>query len=227
VLARGRHGADDRTLEAGVERDLVPSALLHRLDDVAERHGITLYTALLAAFGMVLATVSGRLDLVVATPLSNRTLRGTPGMLGPAMNVVPLRLMLGGCHAIADVLAQARQVVLGAFEHHDAPYESVPPEPGAGVGGHPASPLRVLFNYFGHKAAGLQFAAVAAQRLPRDSRSSRFDLTLAARRADQALHLSVVYRQALFERDRVRALLAAYRATLARIAEDPKAPWLV
>ena len=63
---------------------------------LARREGATLYMVLLAALDLLLARWSGQEDVVVGTPIANRTRRETEGLIGFFVNTLALRTDLSG-----------------------------------------------------------------------------------------------------------------------------------
>jgi non-ribosomal peptide synthetase component F len=77
-----------------------------------------------------------------------------------------------------------------------------------------------------HSAAeNWEFTGLSAEPLPRHSRTSKFDLLLAAREEqDGSLACSVEYAAALFDEDTVRALAARYTALAGALVRAPREP---
>jgi amino acid adenylation domain-containing protein len=96
------------------------SAALRRL---SERHGVTLFMTLLAAFNVMLRYHSGCDDLVVGTDVANRTRAEVEGLLGFFVNQLVLRADLRGNPTFRELLGRLRQVTLAAYAHQDIPFE--------------------------------------------------------------------------------------------------------
>src|SRR5262249_35007096 len=71
-------------------------ALTAALRTLSQRHGTTPYMTLLAGWAVVLARLSGQNDVVVGTPIANRTRREIEGLIGFFVNTVALRVELSG-----------------------------------------------------------------------------------------------------------------------------------
>jgi amino acid adenylation domain-containing protein len=95
------------------------------LRGVARRENATLFVALLAVFGTLLARYSGQDDIVIGTPFAGRNRTELESMVGYFINPLALRLELSGDPTFTELLARARETTLEAFAHADVPYETV------------------------------------------------------------------------------------------------------
>ena len=106
-------------------------ASMHRLPRVCahwdktggQNRGATLFMTLLAAFGALLSRYSGQSDLVIGTPIANRTRSELEGLIGFFVNTLALRLDLSGDPSFAALLERVRTVATEAYAHQDLPFE--------------------------------------------------------------------------------------------------------
>ena len=103
-----------------VELDEELTAGLKRL---AQRHGTTLFTTLLAAWSVVLSRLSGHDDLVIGTPSANRGRHEIEDLIGFFVNTLALRIDLSGDPSIAELLSRVRATALAAQDNQDLPFE--------------------------------------------------------------------------------------------------------
>jgi amino acid adenylation domain-containing protein/thioester reductase-like protein len=188
------------------------AAALKRL---SERHGTTLFMTTLAAWGALLARLSGQTDLVIGTPMANRTRLEVEELIGFFVNTLALRLDLGGNPSVADLLAAVRSRALEAQEHQDLPFEQVveivnPPRSLA----HP--PLfQVMFIWQNNEGGALSLPGLELAPLRAPWTVSKFDLTLAMREAGDTIIGSLEYATALFDAPTIERYLGYLRALLA------------
>ncbi|WP_261717665.1 non-ribosomal peptide synthetase [Streptomyces sp. FZ201] len=100
---------DDRGLEPVIPRQL--DAVLDpdtagRLRETARRHGLTLNTVLNAAWGLVLASVSGRTDVAFGTTVAGRPseVPDVENVIGMFLNTVPARIAFDPREPALDLL---------------------------------------------------------------------------------------------------------------------------
>jgi amino acid adenylation domain-containing protein len=102
----GGDGRDPRTLEIGLGRDLSD-----RLAARAATLGVTAGTMLQTLWGMLLAKVEGRRDVVFGAVASTRMpdLPGSEAILGPCIGMLPVRVRFSGRESAADLLRAAQR----------------------------------------------------------------------------------------------------------------------
>jgi amino acid adenylation domain-containing protein len=93
---------------------------LHKL---AQRHGSTLFVALLAGYAALLARMSGQDDVVVGTPVRGREQPDLESLMGFFVNALPLRLHATGNQTFKQWITAVHAVVVDAFSYQDVPYE--------------------------------------------------------------------------------------------------------
>jgi amino acid adenylation domain-containing protein len=106
----------------GIELD---EALVAGLKTLGQRHGMTLYMTLLAAWAALLGRLSGQQEVVIATPVANRTRMEFEGLIGFFVNTLALRVDLSGAPTTQELLLRVKRVALDAQQHQDLPFEQV------------------------------------------------------------------------------------------------------
>ncbi|MFP2934950.1 condensation domain-containing protein, partial [Pyxidicoccus sp. 3LG] len=92
---------------------------------LAQREGATPFMVLLASWQLLLSRYSGQDDVSVGSPIANRNRVETESLIGFFINTLVLRANIDGRQSFRDLLAQARQRTLAAYEHQDVPFEKL------------------------------------------------------------------------------------------------------
>src|SRR6185369_15646978 len=100
---------------------LLPAELYAALERQGRRQGATPFMLLLAGFAALLGRWSGQEDVVVGSPIANRTHREIEGLIGLFINTLALRTDLAGDPAPGALVARLREVTLAAYGHQDLP----------------------------------------------------------------------------------------------------------
>ncbi len=103
-----------------LERELAESLI-----ELARSEGATFYIATLAAFGAVLYRRSGADDVVIGSPIANRTRVELQPVIGFFSNTLVLRLRLGGNPSFRELLRRVRDTATRAYAHQELPFEKV------------------------------------------------------------------------------------------------------
>ncbi len=107
----------------GVERLEVSQEVSGRLKEMSRGEGATIFMTMLAAFNVLLMRYSGQVDIVVGTPIANRTRGEVEPLIGFFVNTLVIRTELSGEPTFKQLLGRVREACVGAYAHQDLPFE--------------------------------------------------------------------------------------------------------
>ena len=93
----------------------IPASLTNETRELARRIGVTFFSALFGAFQIAFSEWSGFDDLVVGTPVANRTKQTARETMGYYAGIVPLRGQIDRSRVAADHLRAAHQLTIDSF----------------------------------------------------------------------------------------------------------------
>ncbi|WP_051731871.1 non-ribosomal peptide synthetase [Kitasatospora phosalacinea] len=205
----------------------LPAGLVERLGALAAQEDGTLFMALLAGFSALLHRHSGQSDLVVGTPVANRTDPAAEEMAGFCVNTLPLRCDLSGTPSFRELLRRSRERVLDAFDHQQLPFgrlvEALAP-PRSAAHGPLVQVMLVLQNTPDRAPAGPGGGPWTAQPARAGAGGSIFDLTLYLSHAAGGLHGEWEFDTDLFGAERIAGLGRQLELLLSGAVDDPDAP---
>ncbi|MBC7953236.1 MAG: amino acid adenylation domain-containing protein, partial [Rhodospirillaceae bacterium] len=185
------------------------------LEVLGRQRGASLYMVFLALVGTLLHRLTGQGDIIIGVPTAGRDHPALEGMVGNFLNLLPMRLALAPADRFDDVLAQARDVAIEAFENQLIPFDAM--IEGADIprvaGHNPVFGVMLLFQ--NHREADL----VAGGLTPflQVLEHSKADLTFEIRMVGERIQVALEYDTALFRAERITTLWEDLRA-LARDA---------
>ncbi len=200
----------------------LPPALLSALGGVARRQGDTLFMVLLAGLDLLLARHTGQADLLVGTPIANRTHPEIEGLIGFFVNNLVLRADLSGLGeeaSFADLLRQVRATTFGAYAHQDLPFERLVEEL------HPSRDLshaplfQVTFALQNAPRERLELPGLTFEAVELPARTALVDLTLEAAEDPSGLLLDWRFASDLFDAPTILRLAGHYATLLGAIAD--------
>lgn len=209
----------------GARRALVvPEALTHKLKELSERLGATLYMTLVAAFNVLLYRYTGQEDIVIGSPVANRESVELQGLIGLFVNTLVVRTDLSGNPAFNELVCRVRETCLDAYSHRDLPFEKLVEEihPERALGRHPLFDVMFVLNnapWVAPEIPGLMWS-----RIDVELGTSKFDLTLALVEANGRLEGSIEYRTDLFDEPTVDRLVGHWQKLLTEIVANPDRP---
>jgi amino acid adenylation domain-containing protein len=99
----------------------VTKELTSKLRENAKALGATLYMTLLTAFVVLLHRLSGQEDIIVGSPINNRSQPEFEQTVGFFVNMLALRVDISGNPTFLELLTQVRRTVLAGLLHQDYP----------------------------------------------------------------------------------------------------------
>jgi amino acid adenylation domain-containing protein len=215
-----------RTQRAGRHDHVLPAALVAQVKKIGAKAGASLFATLLAGFDTLLHRLTGQNDLVVGIPAAGQAAAGLEGLVGHAVNMLPLRAAIDRAGSFVDLAKTMRQVMLDAYDHQEVTFGRVLQV--LPIARDPARlPLiSVIFNIDqaltgeGHALPGL---AMEFGSNPRAFET--FELFVnAVDLGGAGMRLEVQYNADLFDEATVARWMASLETLLAGVAADPSQP---
>nr|WP_269202318.1 non-ribosomal peptide synthetase [Ralstonia pseudosolanacearum] len=198
----------DETLSAGLRK-------------LSQRHGTTLFMTVLAGWSALLSRLSGQDEVVVGSPVANRTRSEVEGLIGFFVNTLALRVEVGSA-TVSELLGRVKSRVLEAQAHQDLPFEQVV-ERVRPVRSLSHSPVfQAALSWLNTEAVGLslELEGLTIEGVDAGQAAAKFDLTLELRETSEGLAGSLDYATALFDRATIERYLGYLQRLLKAMAAD-------
>src|SRR5256712_3107781 len=175
---------------------------------------------LLAAFQTLLHRYAGQDDLLVGSPIANRTRTELEGLIGFFVNTLVLRARFAGDPTFRALLRQVRETALGAYAHQDLPFEKLVEElqPQRDLSRNPL--FQVMFVY-GDARVTFGLTSSVVQEMRALEPISKFDLTLFAAGRSGEASFTLEYNTDLFDPATIARFIGHFRTLLEGIVQDP------
>lgn len=198
----------------------------HAVHALAAEYRTSPYVVLLAAYQVLLAHLSGGVDVTVGVPVSVRLDSELDALVGYLVNTVAVRVRHARQDTFADLLGQVRTRFLEAFDHRAAPFawvvEEVNPVRDGG-----ANPLyQAAFDMEIAQEGTFRLAGLHTEQLELSRKPpAKFDLTLHVLQAAQGLlYARLEYAAALLDEQTVLGWASYAEALLAAAVREPHVP---
>ena len=96
-----------------------------RVRALASETGATPYMIVLAVYGLLLARLAGRPDIVIGSPVAGRTAPELEPLIGCFVNMLSLRIRTDRVRTFRELVAQVRETALDAYTHQELPFEDL------------------------------------------------------------------------------------------------------
>jgi amino acid adenylation domain-containing protein/non-ribosomal peptide synthase protein (TIGR01720 family) len=212
-----------QTYRGGRCEQALKPALVDRLRALARRRQVSLFMTLLAAFQAFLQRYTGQSDLSVGSPFANRDRSEVEPLIGFFINTLVLRTDLSGDPSWLELLNRVRQVVLGAHDHQNLPFELLVDElrPERSLSYHPL--FQVLLNFQAPPSAPEMPGLSAASEAVRIG-ATKFDLTLTVGGPGEELTAALDFQTELFDRSTAVRWLSHLGSLLEAAVAEPERP---
>jgi hypothetical protein len=199
----------------------VPVSLTNETRELARRTGITLFSALFGAFQIAFSKWSGFDDLVVGTPVANRTRQTARETMGYYAGIVPLRGQIDRSRVASDHLRAAHQLTIDSFANAIPFVELV-----RGTGERAAAgynPLfEVRFALQNHPMPEVSLPNLSARLSMRSTGTARFQLGCEITENPQGLEVAWLFRENLFSQHDIESLDGIFQRVLGGICRSPE-----
>ncbi|WBQ08271.1 non-ribosomal peptide synthetase [Kribbella sp. CA-293567] len=199
--------------------ELLTPELGEALAALARRTGVTVGTVLQTAWGLFLARLTGKQDVVFGTTVSGRPpeVGGVETMVGLFVNTIPIRVRPAAGDTVAELLGRIQEEMSALSEHHQLGASEI--QAGQGIGPLYDSTISI-FNY--PLDAGLLNLSVNGVRLVHiDARDdTHFALRLSVFPGPERIQLNLDTRPDAFGRSETEEHLRRYVELLDQLTTD-------
>jgi amino acid adenylation domain-containing protein len=206
----------------------IPPDSVRKLRALALAEQTTLFVAGLSAFMLLMARISGQHDVIVGTPVANRTRRELADLIGFFVNLLPVRADFRGVTTLRDAVRLVRDVLADAMDHQELPFAML------------LKQLRISRSRSCHPLFQAGFAlqniapvpsfmgGVSVSPVPFErGRTNGLDVYLDLRESEDGVRGELMVDRSLIARERAEHLAREYVALVERAATAPDdtGPW--
>jgi hypothetical protein len=198
-----------------------PAELVQLARELARRSGTTLFTTLLAGFQVALSHWTGSTDILVGTPVANRTKQATKETMGYFAGIVPLRSHVVTERSFSAGLRALHQVTVDCFANA-MPFAELARGLGdEGAPGH--NPIfEVRFALQNHPIPDVALPGLSAKLRMRSTGTARFHLACEITEEGEDLEVVWLFRPTLFPQAAVEKLGRNFQQLLAGACRSPE-----
>ncbi|ADI12767.1 putative non-ribosomal synthetase (OzmL) [Streptomyces bingchenggensis BCW-1] len=213
-----------QTFAGGDLRQHYPGSLRTELVQLCRQEGVSLFVLLLGALNVLLHRYTGQTGIPVGSPVTNRTQVDIEPLIGMFVNTLVYRTDLSGDPDFREVLRRAQEVVNGAQQHQELPFEVLVDalQPERYLSQNPL--FQVCFNFLPARdlKPGDELTIEEIEGIRIDT--SKFDLWISVVDCTDTLLVEVEYNSDVFEPDTVRRMMDAFRVVLESAVAGPEVP---
>jgi hypothetical protein len=199
----------------------LPAELTRSVRELARGSGATLFSTLLAAFQLALSRWTGEDDIVVGTPVANRTKPDVRETMGYFSGVVPLRGQVDRDRPFSEHLRIVHQTTVDSFANAMPFAELV-----EALGERP-SPTRnpifqVRFALQNHPVPDVEIRGLSLKLRMRSTGTPRFDLGCEITERGDTLEVVWLFRETLFSKPEIAELDRLFQSVVENTCRVPE-----
>ncbi|MCP5052970.1 MAG: AMP-binding protein, partial [bacterium] len=198
--------------------------LTRGINRLSRENSVTVFMTLLTAFNVLLFRYSGQTDLVVGSPIANRSHHETEDLIGFFINTQVLRTQINGKETFSQLLGQVRQTALKAYNYQDIPFEYLVEQinPARSLSHSPL--FQVMFVLEDAPREALELRGLKMSSPESGHTTAKFDLLLSITDQVDGFVCKWEYDTDLFRTDTITRMTGHFRTLLERILDQPEQP---
>jgi hypothetical protein len=201
----------------------LPAEIARAVRNLARRNGVTLFNTLLAGFQVALSRWTGEDDIIVGTPVANRTRQDVRETMGYFSSIVPLRGQVKRHRDFSEHVRIVHQTTVDSFANAMPFAELV-----RALGERPTptrNPIfQVRFALQNHPVPDVEIRGLSLKLRMRSTGTSRFDLGCEITEQGDALEVVWLFRESLFSQPEIEELGRLFRRVLESVCYLPERP---
>jgi thioesterase domain-containing protein len=169
---------------------------------------------------LAVAHLTGQRDIVVGSPVSNRTdaLRDAVGYF---VNMVALRVDSSGDRTFRDLLRRVRGALLDTYENQRYPYAQLVAALATSNDGSRPDLFDTVLTLEYEASGDGRWRGLGVRHLEADDSTTKFDLGVSVSWGDRGFETDIGYRTALFDRSTIESFAEHYRSLAERVIAQP------
>src|SRR5262249_22660285 len=165
-------------------------------------------------FNVLLKRYSNQSDIVVGTPIANRSRSEIQSLIGFFVNTLVIRTDLSDDPSFKSLVARLRNTLLQAYANQDLPFEKLVEElqPLRDLGRNPLFQVLLVFQHAPLK--GLAMPGLTLSQYAIDTETAKFDLTLVVEEAEGRMAGAFEYNRDLFDAATIERMARHFQVLL-------------
>jgi amino acid adenylation domain-containing protein len=219
-----------QTFQGATKSFLLPLHVSEGLKALGKQDDATFFMVLLAAFRVLLHRYTRENDIVIGSPIANRTRRELEPLIGPFANTLALRTDLSGDPTFRELLLREKKTTLDAYANQDLPFEKLVEalQPDRTLSYSPLFQVLFILQNLPSSRSEPATAPVAtpdsAVPLHVHTGTAKFDLTVIFTETEGGLAGYLEYDSTLFETATMDIFLTHLQTLLQSVVTSPDAP---
>ena len=191
-----------------------------KVNNLAKNLGVTPYMLLLSAYYILLYKYTSQEDIVVGTPIVNRSSNELYDIVGMFVNSLPLRVNIDSNLTFSNFINNVKDICLESYKYQSYPFDELVSKLNLTRDTSRNPLFDTMFIYQNNGYTPVSFNGINAEYYIPKSKISKFDLSLEIVPNGETLSLSFEYATKLFDEGFIKNLSNHYINILNAILEN-------
>ncbi|PPA82185.1 non-ribosomal peptide synthetase [Brevibacillus laterosporus] len=198
-----------------------PLEVLNGLKAIGQKENASAFMIILAAFKLLLYRYTGQSDILVGTPLANRSRVELEDVMGYFLTMGTLRTRMSKDMTFIQLLHSVRETALAVYKHQDMPIGLLIDELKVPMDVSRNPLVQAIFVYVDVPEEKLQLPDLTVEFEMIDAETAKYDITAGFSETEKGLEGFFEYSPDLFRKDTIERMREHWHRLLHAILENP------
>ncbi|SDH29118.1 non-ribosomal peptide synthetase [Chitinophaga filiformis] len=204
------------------------ASLSAKLQELTRQERVSWFMFFVASFKALFFKYTGQEDIVIGTPVANRTSEDMNGQIGLYMNTLALRTKISAEAPFSALLHQVKETILDASTYQEYPFDRLVDDLSL-KRDLSRSPLFDVMITVPADATSIDAGmsdtdTMDIHAIPGNTDTAQFDLSIDVVRKGAIFDVSIIYNTDIFDDWRITNMFSHYHQLLAAIVSQPASP---
>lgn len=208
-----------RTFNGARITGTIESQLFSKVKTLCVNQKVTVFTAMLSTWGILLHKLSNQYDIVTGIPAAGQQVVGADDLVGHCTNLLPIRFNIKSDMKFSDFLKEVKSLVLDAYENQQVTYVDIISKLKLKRSSNRSPLLSTMFN-IDPAIMGLNFDALNFKMNVNPRAGFQFELGFNIVLYDDYCDIECDYNTDLFTETKIQSFINYYNNIISQIADN-------
>jgi amino acid adenylation domain-containing protein len=207
--------------DGALKQVVIPPDLSSGLRAISEKDGTTLFMSMLSGLSILLGKYLQRQQVVVGAAIAGRNKPELEDLIGFFVNMLVMRINLGGDPSIREVLSQVRESSLKGYDNQDYPFEKIVAELNPDRDLKANKLFQIVFTVQNAPREALKLPGMKIYSVGIEQQYVRFDMEIHVLESPDNIIINIIYKTGRFKPETIHRFADLYINVLRFIVENP------
>uniref|UniRef100_UPI00307E4E9A aminotransferase class III-fold pyridoxal phosphate-dependent enzyme n=1 Tax=Ignavibacterium sp. TaxID=2651167 RepID=UPI00307E4E9A len=208
-----------RTFNGARLTEEINSELFSKVKSLCVDEKVTLFTSMLAFWGILLHKLSNQYDVITGIPAAGQQVVGADDLIGHCTNLLPIRFNINSELTFKDFVKDVKSLVLDAYENQQVTYVDIISKLKLKRSPNRSPLLSTMFN-IDPAIMGLKFTGLDCKMNVNPRVGFQFELAFNIVSYDNRCEVECDYNTDLFTEEKIKSIINYYKNIIGQITDN-------